>query len=766
MDDFFSSINAGELTPLLSGRHDLAKRKAGCKRLSNFIVLEHGGVSRRPGVSTNGVALRASKHRLIPFESSIAVPFLLDVYDLGLDVFDGDGVKIISLGSPWHADDLQMIQYTVLNDVLFLCCSGYPVYVLKHGVVWSLDLHKMSPAPQGDVKTAQVVAAKTDGSGVSNYKATYDFSSNEDLFFADMVGERIRLNRKFGRRNISLKTNNLKLVVADLQNKDYYFYDTVYVDEGGIRYFYTVRGSWSHTFYDANRGVSPANYPEYFGRGVTLVSGGGFDGCLFYAKSSWNLKIDGTFFASYELLCSYDTEQCSNIGGDLNDSFFPLVAFESKQPTATTCDFSGDLDGPCLLAVRLISQVINQQGNVSLVVGGFSQGCDYMINSVKDKRHAGVVSCEVQQDYICWSSFSAISCSFPAFSAKSGYPSAICFHQNRLFLAGTKDKPQSVWASAVDDYSDFEIGSDADDAMMMTILSQSRDKVQWMSTEDGVLIGTQSAEWLISGDGEKAISPGCFKIKRQSSVGSSPLQPIISSNASLYVSQSGSRLQEIAYSYERDGFASQDLSILAEHVCLPGIKEMAYQRIKIPVAWCVLNNCELVGCTYNRQQDVVSWHRHALGDGWSVESVAVIHDARGGKASGYDQVFLVVVKRDGTKWLARMRFRPDVVVWSDDGFVYDAFCALLPADFVGSDGSNSMGGFKRVSSAMLKIHEGTALRAGVDGEVLTDVLFSNLSQGWVNHVIACKSQREICFAFDHVKAEPFTLLCLNLKWGI
>ena len=355
--------------------------------------------------------------------------------------------------------------------------------------------------------------------------------------------------------------------------------------------------------------------------------------------------------------------------------------------------------------------------------------------------------------------------SWQAFRSAYGYPSSVAFHQNRIYLAGVKTKPQTIWASRTDSYTDFTIGSNADDGLMLTILSQSQDKIQWMNPESGLMVGTQSAEWLIDGDGEKAISPTGVKIKRQSSVGSAAFQPIIASNSSIYVSQSATRLQELAYSYERDGFSSTDLSILAEHVCKKGIKNVAYQRMMTPVIWCVLKDGSLAGCTYNRQQQVISWHRHEFGtreEPWKVETAAVIHDAVRNEPSGYDQLFLVVNTGTDRK-LARLRFEPSVARYDDTGIPFTARCEMMPMDIIAADG-NTLGKNKDAATALIRIHEGTELYAGIAKNNLTKINWSTLRDGWVSHTLTASSQKEPSFTMEHSKSEPLTILCINITW--
>src|SRR6185312_1949950 len=63
------SFAAGELSPFLYGRVDLAKFHVGARTLQNFFVHAHGGVSNRPGTRFIGeVDDSSARHRLLPFQ--------------------------------------------------------------------------------------------------------------------------------------------------------------------------------------------------------------------------------------------------------------------------------------------------------------------------------------------------------------------------------------------------------------------------------------------------------------------------------------------------------------------------------------------------------------------------------------------------------------------------------------------------------------------------------------------------------------------------
>jgi hypothetical protein len=49
MNIAITAINAGELSPKVETRTDLAKYQSGCRHLENMLVTIYGGAEKRPG---------------------------------------------------------------------------------------------------------------------------------------------------------------------------------------------------------------------------------------------------------------------------------------------------------------------------------------------------------------------------------------------------------------------------------------------------------------------------------------------------------------------------------------------------------------------------------------------------------------------------------------------------------------------------------------------------------------------------------------------
>ena len=73
------------------------------------------------------------------------------------------------------------------------------------------------------------------------------------------------------------------------------------------------------------------------------------------------------------------------------------------------------------------------------------------------------------------------------------------------------------------------------------------------------------------------------------------------------------KLREYFYDFNVDGFRSNDATILSEHITLGGMISMDYQQEPHSIVWSARADGQLIGFTYNKEQEVLGWHRHILG---------------------------------------------------------------------------------------------------------------------------------------------------------
>jgi len=211
-----------------------------------------------------------------------------------------------------------------------------------------------------------------------------------------------------------------------------------------------------------------------------------------------------------------------------------------------------------------------------------------------------------------------------AFSDTTGHPSCVSFFEQRLVFAGTKDEPQTLYFSKSGDYENMTSGTDADDAMIYTIASNQVNVIRYLKAVRTLIIGTTGGEYTVSADGtDAAVTPTNVTIKRQSSFGSANVDAQPAGNAILFLQKAKRKIRELAYNFDTDGYTAPDLTILNDTVSKTGFNELAYQQEPDSILWCVRDDGELSGLTYQRSENVVAWHRQIFGGHFAEAQITV-----------------------------------------------------------------------------------------------------------------------------------------------
>ena len=235
-----------------------------------------------------------------------------------------------------------------------------------------------------------------------------------------------------------------------------------------------------------------------------------------------------------------------------------------------------------------------------------------------------------------------------AFSDTTGHPSCVTFFEQRLVFAGTSEQPQAIFFSRSGDYEnmDANIGGTVadDDAIIYTIASNQVNAIRFMTATRTLIIGTAGGEFTVSGGGtDSAITPTNILIKKQSNHGAANVDSIAVGNATLFLQRAKRKLRELAYNFDVDGYLAPDMTILAEHITEGGITQMAYQQEPNQIIWGVRSDGELVGLTYQREQQVTAWHRHIFGGRFGNATITVTD-----YANIADGTRIIFTKADGT----------------------------------------------------------------------------------------------------------------------
>ena len=235
-----------------------------------------------------------------------------------------------------------------------------------------------------------------------------------------------------------------------------------------------------------------------------------------------------------------------------------------------------------------------------------------------------------------------------AFSDTTGHPSCVTFFEQRLVFAATLNNPQTVYFSKSGDYENMDAnlgGTIADDdAIIYTIASNQVNAIRFMTATRTLIIGTAGGEFTVSGGGtDSAVTPTNILIKKQSNHGSANVDALAVGNATLFLQRAKRKIRELAYNFDVDGYVAPDTTILAEHITEGGLTQIAYQQEPNQIIYGVRGDGELVGLTYQREQQVMAWHRHIFGGRFGNATITVTDYAN--IANG---TRIVLTKADGT----------------------------------------------------------------------------------------------------------------------
>ena len=210
------------------------------------------------------------------------------------------------------------------------------------------------------------------------------------------------------------------------------------------------------------------------------------------------------------------------------------------------------------------------------------------------------------------------------------YPRCVTFFEERLYWAGSDNKPQTIWASKSGDFLNMDQGTGLDDeSIAFTLATDDVNVIRWLKASDVLLIGTVGGEFKLHGNGAP-VTPSNVRVVQETKYGSSSITPITSGRAVIFNQRATKKLRQMIFDLNVEGFVAPDLTILAEDITGDGISHMAYQQEPDSIIWSVRADGVLLGLTYQRDQQVVAWHQHPIGGtNTEVESVAVIPSADG-----------------------------------------------------------------------------------------------------------------------------------------
>ncbi|WP_052699118.1 hypothetical protein [Hyphomicrobium sp. 99] len=667
------SFTAGELSPALGARVDLAKYSSGLRSAVNIFVHPHGGASNRAGTEFVTEIKNSTKFaRKIPFEFNTEQTYRLEFGDKCFRVIRDGGV-ILKSGAPYevvtpyaHTDiwDLNHIQDA---DVMYLCHPDYPVQKIARLADDNWTITPVTFAPKITAPTGLAVSEHFQRKSGSNTNASFRVTavnaSGAESAGSTTVSRILQTEKEDGRQ-----TKFTWNAVA-----------------GAVLYrLYRVNGDYQGLLVEVT--TTEATIEQMQINGVDPQIPAAADSGA--PSTPTGLAITVVYGKPMKYVISA-------VDGDTGEESLP------SSPVTAVNDLSLNNNKNVLTwtaRAGASAYIIYKESNGIYGYIGRSETTLFTDNNIVADMADGPQTGR------------------NPFVGAGNYPRVATFIEQRLGFFSTKKDPQAGFLSQSANYENFGYSSPAkaSDAVTFRIRSRQVNEIRGAIALGGLMLLTSGAEWVVSGGSNSdAITPSAIKIDPQGYRGSSRVQPVVVGNTVLFSQATGGVVRDFSYDFASNGYDGKDLTILARHLFEDQtIKAWGYAQAPYSIVWVVLENGKLCSLTYLKEHDVWAWTRHESGP----NGAAIFEDVTVAR-EGIEDVPYFIVKRtiDGTekRYIERLHSRAFKKI--EDAFFVD--CGLT---YEGAPAKIITG---------LDHLKGQAVVALADGNVVRNLVVGNVTGG-------------------------------------
>lgn len=283
------------------------------------------------------------------------------------------------------------------------------------------------------------------------------------------------------------------------------------------------------------------------------------------------------------------------------------------------------------------------------------------------------------------------------------YPSCVAYYQQRRVYANTLNNPDTYYMSQPGAYNnmDASIPTVDSDAIVGTPWAQQINGIQFMVPMPGGLVVLSGAgAWQVNGGVSAAITPADQTANPQAYNGCHfHIQPIVANYDILYVQSKGSIVRDLSYNFFVNIYTGTDLTILSNHLFdNHQLVQWSYAEEPFKIVWAIRDDGVALSLTYLKEQDIYAWARHDT-DGLFQGVCVVTEPPKIGQQAYVDAPYFIVKRYVNNTWVYyaermdnRAWFDPENCFCVDSGLSYpmnypDA--TLTPAAATGTSNISS-----------------------------------------------------------------------------
>lgn len=275
---------------------------------------------------------------------------------------------------------------------------------------------------------------------------------------------------------------------------------------------------------------------------------------------------------------------------------------------ASTARESPVTDGP------VVNNDVSVKGNINTITwGAVTNAAEYRVYRKKNGNYGYVGTVEdglsFVDDNIQANFADGPPRSFNPF-ADDQNPACVTFHDRRTFYGRTLKRPSAVFGSQSEDLFNHDKSRPlrATDSIAVNLIARRLNTVRHLMSLGNLLAFTSDGIFSLRPTTAGGLTPLGLETKAEGFQGVGNARPEAIDTIGFYTTARGNALRSINYTFERDGFKGNDITVFAPHFFSSySIVAMAWCEEPSHVLWVLRNDGKLLALTWQAEQDVWGW---------------------------------------------------------------------------------------------------------------------------------------------------------------
>lgn len=552
-----ASFAAGEFSPSLYSRTDLAKYASAAALMRNWIVDYRGGASNRPGTRFVGQCLTGGSYfgqpRLIPFivgtEAAYVLEFGNGYFRVIADaayVIDPGTLLPVLVATPYSVFDLPALKFAQSANVLTITHPSYPIHNLRRVSATSFTLTEEVIGPT-ILPPSGVITVQKNGTTTPI-----------------LYGYVVTAVSASGQESVPTRPSYLP---GEVLNQNTGIVNEVIYATVDDAIFYRIYKSGPTASGVGNNATPPSVLFGYIGQSTT------------------------TSFVDNNI--AQDFSQTPPL---FQDPFAPgqIASVERTAGGAGYTDYTYSL----------------------LFFGDGTGASGYAICDITSGVVEGVVLTNPGRDYttciVVDTGPNTATYSVTLGQQSGTYPAAVGYYQQRRVFGGTTNFPEAMVFSQPGAYSNFNTNPIVLDTDSITASLASRQVnaiKSFTALSSGLIVLTTGEGFLVSGGSpEAALTPSSISALPQPSSGCNDLPPLVINYDVLYAQNRGAVVRDLAFNFYVQSYSGTDRSVLASHLFTDfTLNEWAWSEEPFRLVQVVRSDGTLLNFTYVPEQEIFAW---------------------------------------------------------------------------------------------------------------------------------------------------------------